>query len=102
MRATLGTLSWEGCRVLRAFLGFPGSRVPRVRLLPKGARCTDNGPKGARRAGIPSLDPSTVGLTGAGSIIASEPFFMSQKFPGLGPIWPKGTKISDLPFFGPA
>ena len=26
MWAPLGTLFWEGCRVLRAFLGFPGSQ----------------------------------------------------------------------------
>ena len=55
MWAPLGTLSWDGCRVLRAFQGFLGSRD---RVPPQGGQLARTRPEdqaqGARRANIPS------------------------------------------------
>ena len=56
MWAPLGTLSWDGCRVLRAFQGFLGSRD---RVPPQGGQLARTRPEdqaqGARRANIPTF-----------------------------------------------
>ena len=77
----LGLLGFPG------FLGYSPRRLV-VRTMPQ-------------KAGIPSLDPCTVGITGASSIIVYNPFFISLKIPEISPIWPQVTKIIELHCLAP-